>query len=225
MATKKKKSAPRKASVKKKPIARRPTIKRPQFAATPEPVVSQSSGNPLVWVLLILSVLVLGWLYWRTHQAAAPTPPSPTAIAADGSKEAGTPPQARSIAPAGAETAAKPAAPANAAVRRATAGDAAPVPANPSAEAGAPSLTFDRSLGQALSVRCWRADGASATLDVFAPKNRKVRSLKSEAGKAGMVEVSWDGKDEQGQKVPAGLYFLRPSQKDAQSIRDVWVKG
>ncbi len=225
MATKKKKSVPRKASVKKKPIARRPASKRPQVAAMPEPLAAQSSGNPLVWVLLVISVLVLLWLYWRNHKAAAPAPAAPTAIAADGSKEAGAPPQARSIAPAGAAAVAKPAASASAAVRRATAGDAAPVAANPPAEAGAPSLTFDRSLGQALSVRCWRADGASGTLDVFAPKNRKVRSLKSEAGKAGMVELNWDGKDEQGQKVPAGLYFLRPSQKDAQSIRDVWVKG
>jgi flagellar hook assembly protein FlgD len=92
-------------------------------------------------------------------------------------------------------------------------------------ETGEPSLTFDRSESKSFEVRCWRAAASPAQLDIFAPHNRRVRTLKSEAGAAGWIKLPWDGKDESGKKVPTGLYFLRPSQEFEQSVRDIWVKG
>lgn len=209
-------------ATKKKPSVRKPAAKKrpaPDFTpATPPVMEPGSSHNGGLFLLVAVAALALAWLLWRSQQPKAA--PAPAAVPA-AANAAGTPPQARSIvtpAPAAAAAAAKPAASAHRETAGAKTKAAAP-------ETGAPSLVFDRSSGQPLSVRCWRGEGGSAALEVFAPKNRLVRSLKSEPGKAGQVELKWDGKDEQGRQVPVGLYFLRPSQKEEQSIRDVWVKG
>lgn len=216
MATKKKKTVARKrAPARRQPIKKRtaPTF-APATAPVLEPTPSQNGG---LFLLIAIVLLALGWFLWHSQQPKAPAA-APAVAVAPSANAAGTPPQARSIASPVA--APKPTeAPKPAAKAHREAAGAAPT------ETGAPSLTFDRSLGQPLSVRCWRSEGASAALDVFAPKNRLVRSVKSDPGKAGQVELKWDGKDEQGKKVPGGLYFLRPTQKEEQSIRDVWVKG
>lgn len=217
MATKKKKSAARKKTPPRKPAPRRVKAAPVQLSA-PSPAPQASSSSMLGGVLIIVAILVLAWFFMHRQPAPVPAPaaaaaPFPTAAGA-----AGAPPEARSVAPAAPKAEAK-AVPAHAAAaHRESAGEMrAPL------ETGAPSLTFDRAQGP-LSVRCWRTEGGMASLDIFAPKNRAVRSLKSEAGPAGLVELSWDGKDAAGKKVPTGLYFLRPTQKDEQSIRDVWVK-
>ena len=92
------------------------------------------------------------------------------------------------------------------------------------AETGAPSLTFDRSQEKTLKLRCWRPAGGQAQLDVFGPRNRVVANLSSAAGAAGWVNLAWDGKDASGKPVATGLYFLRPSQRSEETVRDVWVK-
>lgn len=224
MATKKKKTAtPKRAPARRKPVKRQlaPTLS-PATAPLPETGPSQNGG---LYLLIAVVLLALGWFVWQRKQASSPSATAPVVAApAPAANAEGAPPQARSIAsPAPAAKAPEPTVSAKP-MRRETAGSAPAAKAEAS-ETGAPSLTYDRSLGQPLSVRAWRSEGGIATLDVFAPKNRLVRSIKSDAGKAGLVELKWDGKDEQGKKVPVGLYFLRPSQKEEQSIRDVWVKG
>lgn len=195
MATKKKKAPVRKKPVRK--AARKPTAPLPMpVAPAPAPAPSQRNGRLLA---LMIGVLLLAVL-WRSQRHAE----QPDAAMAPA-------PEGRSIATE------KPAAPKPSprpTVRRETAG-----------EAGEPSLEFDRSSGKGLTVRCWRPANGQARLDVFGPRNQKVRSLASEAGAAGWQSLEWDGKDETGKSVPAGLYYIRPSAQDLQQVRDVWVKG
>jgi hypothetical protein len=195
MATKKK--------AKKKPVRRAAARKLPPpLAPLPSPEAPKRNG---LWLALIIAGLLVAVL-WRNQRTAAVN--APMLQAPEGRSPAAAAPQA---APRPERTAAPTAQPS---ARRATAG-----------EVGAPSLSFDRSTGQPMRVRCWRPEGGQAQLDVFGPRNQRVRSLKSEAGAAGWQSLEWDGKDEQGQAVPAGLYYLRPSSQGVQQVRDVWVEG
>lgn len=217
-----KKSAVRKAP-KKKPAKKAARPRRLSPAAVPAnaPVVIPSAAPvPPKRNGLLLGLLVIGLLLavlWRSQRESTmqTTTASPT-IAAEA-------PEGRSAAPpvpAAQSPAVKPAEVRSTAnqprIRRESAG-----------EIGDPSLTFDRSDGGKLSVRCWRPANGMAHLDVFGPRNQKIVSLQSEAGDAGWKSLSWDGKDAQGKKVPEGLYYIRPSASSEalQQIRDVWVKG
>ena len=73
-------------------------------------------------------------------------------------------------------------------------------------------------------VRAWRAEGGIAELAVFGPRNRRVALLHSEAGPAGWVKLSWNGKGDDGGKVPKGLYYLRPSVKSEQIVEELWLE-
>jgi hypothetical protein len=203
MATKKKakkKAVKRPRPAKRKP-ARRAAARKlpPPLAPLPSPEAPKRNG---LWLALIIAGLLVAVL-WRNQRTAAVDAPMPQAPEGR-SPAAAAPPEA---APRPERTAAPTA-------RRATAG-----------EVGAPSLNFDRSTGQPMRVRCWRPEGGQAQLDVFGPRNQKVRTLTSEAGAAGWQNLDWDGKDEQGKAVPTGLYYLRPSSQGAQQVRDVWVEG
>ncbi len=207
MATKRKATATRKARAPRP--SRRPAIALPAAYAPAE----ENSPNGFLFVLLALGALSLGWLAfhgWRNKSIQkSPAPvlaPSPPATAVPAA------PPARSAAPAPLPRAA--ASDPRTSAHRGTAG----------AEKGAPSMTYDPRLGKPLTLRCWRSEGASAQLDVFGPRNKAIRSIKSVSGAAGWVDLEWDGRDSTASKVPGGLYFLRPSQKAEQSILDVWVK-
>jgi hypothetical protein len=52
-------------------------------------------------------------------------------------------------------------------------------------------------------------DAAAATLDVFDVAGHRVRSLVREVQPAGRQSVRWDGRDDHGGAVHAGLYFVR----------------
>lgn len=208
MATKKKKSiSPKKVSANSSP--RRPASRRKILSPVALPVQAAPSGNGFAWILIAVGIAAIAWFLHRRPSSPAPVA-APVALAP---AAAGAPPEGRSPAGQPVEIA-KPVV-ATPVLHRASAGNG---------ETGQPSLTFDRSLKQPLSVRCWRTEGGMAQLDIFASRNRLVRSIKSPAGKLGLVELSWDGKNSDGKKVETGLYFLRPTQKDEQSIRDVWVK-
>lgn len=225
MATKKKKESAPKRSVKASP--RRRAARPAGFAPSPinaQPV--ERSSNGLFILLLLVGIVILGWLGMRScrsnstnlgQSAIAPTSALPPARSTANEAAIAAASAARSKAQASAAAAM--------AKKQGIHRSAADAPQQAAPETGAPSLTFDRGQSQAFEVRCWRSADSPAQLDVFAPRNRLVRSLKSEAGAAGMVKLKWDGKDEAGKKVPVGLYFLRPSQEGEQSIRDIWVKG
>jgi FlgD Ig-like domain len=109
---------------------------------------------------------------------------------------------------------------------------AAAQPAEP-AQATAPShkhqhsdetvVSFEN--GKTWSVRCWRTADAQASLDIFGRRNKHVRSVLSAAGPQGWQELSWDGRDDQGNLVPKGEYYALPSQKNEQMVLDLRVKN
>lgn len=185
----------------------------PQAIPTAAPLPPKRNG-------LMLGLIVIGLLLavlWRSQRENAlettAASPAVTAQAPEGRSAAPATPVAQSPEAKPAELKLSESKPR---IRRESAG-----------EIGEPSLTFDRSDGGKLSVRCWRPANGMAQLDVFGPRNQKIVSLQSEAGDAGWKSLSWDGKDAQGKKVPEGLYYIRPSAsaQSLQQIRDVWVKG
>jgi hypothetical protein len=213
MATKKKKKAARKAARKaprQNPPRRHNAVAKAAPAAAPVVTVVQDPFSFKLPIILA-AALVLAWLIVRacTPKAAAPVPvPPPAAAPAPAAS-----PEARSVAPAPAAPTAEAPKPKSSAHRE-----------DAGSETGAPSLTFDRAQEKSLKIRCWRSDGGQAQLDVFGPRNRVVAKLLSESGSAGWVDLAWNGKDAAGKKVPEGLYFLRPSQRAEETVRDVWVK-
>jgi len=49
-------------------------------------------------------------------------------------------------------------------------------------------------------------------IDVLGIDGRRLRTLVSAAGRVGGSEVDWDGRDDAGRTLPAGIYFIRLSQ-------------
>ena len=50
---------------------------------------------------------------------------------------------------------------------------------------------------------------ARVALEVYAPSGARVRTLAASAFEAGRHRVTWDGRDDHGRRVPAGVYFVR----------------
>lgn len=203
MATQRKRKGAAKRPIRRKERPQSPPPKtfQPAPASLEAPTPAPKGRNGLLLTALIL--LAVGTVLWRQRKEEQPAAPPASAIQA---------PEARRVAPTQAPK--SEAVIAKGAPRRATAG-----------ESETPPLTFDRSRGGTLSVRCWRPEGGTASLDIFGPRNRRMRRLESPAGEAGWVTLDWDGKDDAGKAVPEGLYWLRPSTQGVQQLRDVWVKG
>ena len=78
---------------------------------------------------------------------------------------------------------------------------------NPFTGAGAFKLTLSRT--------------AEVTMDLFDVAGRKVKSLYEGRFAPGQHELRWDARNEQGQRMPAGLYFARVGVGDAHLVRKV----
>ena len=193
-------------------------------------------------ILLLALVIFAGALIW----ALLPSPkPEPAPTAAQPASRDLVPP-ARQAAPALQGQPPAPPAPSGKPIARADAGarrhkSAAKQPTAPVAQRAEPSVKPAATAAPRMvapltkpaaepakarplwKVKAWRAEGQSAELLVFGPRNKKVAHLKSEPGAAGWVELAWDGKDEAGSKVATGLYYLRPSWKDSQIVEEAWV--
>jgi len=71
----------------------------------------------------------------------------------------------------------------------------------------------------------WRmAEPGPADLAVFDVAGRRVRSLRAGPADAGLHELTWDGKDDDGRRVAANLYFVRLAAGDAVEARRVVVE-
>jgi hypothetical protein len=218
MATKKKaaRKPARKAAPKRKAPAKRKAVRRVVNAPMPALAKSAAAEPPKRngYILIAFVAIVIAAVFLRScRENGAPQAPAPAAPAAAA-------PEGRRVAPAPAKAAAAPQAPAATATapRRETAGEHA-------GETDEPAMEFDRAQKDSLKIRAWRPAKGQAQVDVFGPRNQRVRSLKSEAGEAGWQTLRWDGKDESGKAVPGGLYYVRPSSQGLQQVRDVWVKG
>jgi len=86
-------------------------------------------------------------------------------------------------------------------------------------------LHLKLSSGKELALRCWRNEDDPARMDVIGPHNHKVRSIVSDSGPSGWLVLAWDGKDDSGNPVDAGHYYVRPSRKGDQVILDLVVKN
>lgn len=182
----------------RRPVRRRPEPLELPMTQGPSQDDHDSGLSPFV---VIAAALFAGALLWALLPSGRPSPaPSSPPATRD------TLPPARQAAPAAAQPAAvKPQASATKPIQRAAAGEP---------RAGTTVVP---------AARAWRAEGQAAELSVFGPKNKKVRTLRSEAGAEGWVKMQWDGKDEAGVKVPKGLYYLRPSAKGEQTVLEAWV--
>jgi hypothetical protein len=65
--------------------------------------------------------------------------------------------------------------------------------------------------GGTTTIRFGLARGGAVALDVFDPQGRRVRRLASGAFPAGLHQAAWDGRDDHGAPLGAGLYFYRLS--------------
>jgi hypothetical protein len=221
-----------------------PAVYQPGRGETPAPAAKQGVGLliPVLAGLLILAGL--GW--WMaarrgTAQDLATPAAAPAAAASAPAAPAPAPaPAASQAASQGRDVASTPELPPPpssedeprlAGVHRETAGEpsgakgpkAAKIP--PSETGTSDALVLNQDSEKPLQLRCWRNQDDTARLDVFGPHNHRVRSVLSDPGDAGWQELAWDGKDDQGQAVPAGHYYALPSQKGDQMILDVWVKN
>jgi iron transport multicopper oxidase len=84
-------------------------------------------------------------------------------------------------------------------------------PAYPNPCAG--TTTFDISLARSGAV----------SLSIYDPSGRRVRRLLDGEGSPGMQRVMWDGRDDLGTRVPAGLYLARMDASGARATRRVLV--
>jgi hypothetical protein len=64
---------------------------------------------------------------------------------------------------------------------------------------------FDRATALSFSL----AQGGPVELAIFAIDGRRVRTLVKESRAAGVYQLSWDGADDAGRAVPAGLFYAR----------------
>jgi hypothetical protein len=62
---------------------------------------------------------------------------------------------------------------------------------------------------------------ASVTLAIYAVDGRRIRTLANGEGAAGVHRVSWDGRDDDGRMMVAGLYFARLTTADFRITRTV----
>jgi len=60
-----------------------------------------------------------------------------------------------------------------------------------------------------MMIRCQMPTRTKATLDVFDASGRMVRRLHEGGLPAGETSLSWDGRDDAGRDVPAGVYFVK----------------
>jgi flagellar hook assembly protein FlgD len=57
------------------------------------------------------------------------------------------------------------------------------------------------------------------TLIVYNILGQKVRSLVDESLNSGTYQVTWDAKNDRGEKVPSGVYFYRLTSGDVSEVR------
>jgi hypothetical protein len=80
-----------------------------------------------------------------------------------------------------------------------------------------PSYT-DRAVGaQQIQQRV----ATSVTVDVYDVAGRKIRNLNQSSSFLEVLTVSWDGRNQRGESVPSGVYFIRAAAADATGVTKV----
>jgi hypothetical protein len=63
------------------------------------------------------------------------------------------------------------------------------------------------------NISLYSDETGSGKIEIFDTHSRLVRVLQLQVDRPGDISISWDGKDQQGNVCPTGIYFLRFSQK------------
>lgn len=73
------------------------------------------------------------------------------------------------------------------------------------------------------AIRCAfaAAQGQAWALEVLDVAGRRVRALASGTGEGGSLERAWDGQDDRGKPLPAGVYYVRATVGEGQETRRV----
>ncbi len=69
--------------------------------------------------------------------------------------------------------------------------------------------TYPNPFNDLLQIDVTLSKASSVSLEIFNLKGRKVRSLNLGQKSSGNVTTQWDGTDENGEKCPVGIYFLK----------------
>ncbi|HNQ44279.1 MAG TPA: FlgD immunoglobulin-like domain containing protein, partial [Candidatus Cloacimonadota bacterium] len=67
------------------------------------------------------------------------------------------------------------------------------------------------------------AQDAASKLDIYNLRGQKIRTLFSGMGHKGRQSLTWDGKDDSGQRVASGVYFCRLSTPDTTRVQKMLV--
>ena len=100
-------------------------------------------------------------------------------------------------------------------LRTSNAQDATSAPAAP----GLPAVSkiesvFPNPFNPQTTVRLAMARAGAATVQVFDPRGRRVRTLVEGRVEAGLHDLVWDGIDDAGRPVSSGVYFVRAVHPD-----------
>lgn len=71
------------------------------------------------------------------------------------------------------------------------------------------------------AARILLAEATHVTVQVFSVTGRRITTLLDDARAAGPVDVAWDGRDDSGRRMPAGIYFYRFQAGAASQTRKV----
>jgi hypothetical protein len=74
---------------------------------------------------------------------------------------------------------------------------------------------FPNPASNAASIRFEMASGGRAEAVVYDLAGRRVRELAARSFEAGPQHLSWDGRDDLGRAMPAGIYLVRLTTRDA----------
>ncbi len=82
---------------------------------------------------------------------------------------------------------------------------------------------FQPSRGQA-EVSFALSEAGAFDVSIYAPDGRRIRSLENQVREAGLHSVRWNGEDDWGRAVPAGVYFVQLNSADSKDTRKVVVR-
>jgi len=103
--------------------------------------------------------------------------------------------------------------------------DETAVPDGEMAIAGLNLRNYPNPFNPKTTARFYAPAAGHVSLDVYNVAGGLVRSFETEAATAGWMEIVWNGKDDHGQAVPSGIYFMQAQASgEKETVRAVLLK-
>lgn len=83
------------------------------------------------------------------------------------------------------------------------------------------SSAYPNPFNPTVNLSCGNQRAGITTVEVYNLRGQKVRTLFNGARDKGNFNISWDGKDDNGSKMPSGIYMIRMNASGTKSIRKV----